>query len=98
MHGCIESGSSVSALTYDDHRGENDNPFLLERAVEAMLGSNTMAFMNEALMARSVQLRLTKVDAKEGPKEDKKDEKKDDKKDDEKEEKKKGKKSQNTEE
>eukprot|EP00959_Pyramimonas_sp_CCMP1952_P398465 8349145-Pyramimonas_sp.AAC.1 len=56
-------------------------PFLTERpvegAVEAMLSSNTMVFINEALLQRSAQLRLTKEDASE---EEQKEEKKEDKK------------------
>ena len=94
IHGCIESGCSVLALTFNDHHRTILKPFLVERAVEAMLGSNTMIFMNEALLARSVKLRLTKEDttAKEDPKDAKKDGKKDEKKEDKKEDKKKGKK------
>ena len=68
MHGCIESGRSVLALTFDDHRAKVLKPFLVERAVEAMLGSSTMVFVNEDLLARSAQLRLTKEDPKERPK------------------------------
>ena len=77
MHGCMEKGASVLALCFDDHHRTNLRPFLTERAVEAMLSNNTMVFMNDALLQRSVQLRLTKDDA---PKEEQKDEKKADKK------------------
>eukprot|EP00959_Pyramimonas_sp_CCMP1952_P038988 816550-Pyramimonas_sp.AAC.1 len=64
-----------------------------------MLGSSTMVFVNEDLLARSVQLRLTKGDpkdgekddnTKEGKKEDKKKDKKENKKNDKKDDKKKG--------
>ena len=77
MHGCIEKGCSVLALCFDDHHRKHLDPFLTERAVEAMLSNNTMVFKNDALLQRSVQLRLTKEDA---PKEEQKDEKKADKK------------------
>ena len=92
IHGCIESGCSVLALTFDKHHMTHLHPFLVERAVEAMLGSNTMVFQNEALLARSVQLMLTKDTSKDGDKDDKKDGKKDEKKDDKKDDKKKTKK------
>eukprot|EP00959_Pyramimonas_sp_CCMP1952_P070364 1469283-Pyramimonas_sp.AAC.1 len=62
MHGCIERGASVLALCYDDHHRANLMLFLTERAVEAMLSSNAMVCINEALLQRSAQLRLTKED------------------------------------
>ena len=83
IHGCIEMGCSVLALCYDDHHRTHLGPFLVQRAVETMLGSNTMVFHNESLLARAVQLRLTK----EGPKEEKKDDQKEDKLEDKKEDK-----------
>ena len=95
IHGCIESGCSVLALTFNDHHRTTLQPFLVERAVEAMLAGNTMIFMNETLQERSVKLRLTKKEdtpSKEDPKDAKKDVKKDEKKEDKKEDKKKGKK------
>ena len=79
IHGCIEMGCSVLALCYDEFHREHLAPFLVQRAVEAMLGATTLVFTNESLVARAQQLRLTK----ESPKEDKKDEqeeKKEDKK------------------
>ena len=100
MHGCIEKGCSVLALCYDAHHRDHLAPFLVERAVEAMLSSTTKVFHNDDLLKRSVQLRLTrnaddkKDEEKDGDdkKDDKKDNKKDgdDKKDDKKEKKKKG--------
>ena len=80
-------GCSVLALCYDEHHRKNLEPLLVQRAVEAMLGSNTMVFHNESLVARAKQLRLMKEDTKE----DKKDDQKEDKKEDKKEEKKEGK-------
>ena len=85
IHGCIEMGSSVLALCYDDHHRTHLGPFLVQRAVEAMLGSNTLVFQNEALEARAKQLRLTKEDKKDDPKEDQKEDKKEEKKNDKKE-------------
>ena len=81
IHGCIEMGCSVLALCYDDHHRTHLGPFLVQRAVEAMLGSNTLVFQNEALEARAKQLRLTKEDKKDDPKEDQKEDKKEEKKD-----------------
>ena len=94
MHGCIEKGCSVLALCYDAHHRDHLAPFLVERAVEAMLSSNTKVFHNDDLLKRSVQLRLTRnVDDKNDEEKDaKNDDNKDgdDKKDDKKEKKKKG--------
>ena len=47
-------------------------PFIAQRAVEAMLGSNTMVFGNEYLVARAKQLRLTEGEAKDDENDDKK--------------------------
>ena len=87
MHGCIEFGCSVLALTVDEHHKKHLGPFLVERAVEAMLGSSTLVFMNESLLTRAVQLRLTRQDAKEDHKEDKKEDAKEKKKEPKKEKK-----------
>ena len=85
IHGCIEMGSSVVALCYDDHHKKNLGPFLVQRAVEAMLGRNTLVFDNEVLFARAKELNLAKVDEKEDKKEGQKEGKKEGKKEDEKE-------------
>jgi len=92
MHGCIEMGSSVLALCYDEHHRKNLGPFLVQRAVEAMLGRNTMVFNNESLLARAKQLNLAKEDEKEDKKEDEKEDKKEDRKEDRKEDEKQNKK------
>ena len=68
MHGCIELGCSVLALCFDDHHRTHLAPFLVQRAVEAMLGSKTFVFVNEILVARARQLRL--MDVKEAKKEE----------------------------
>ena len=49
-------------------------PFLVQRAVEDMLGGNSVVFNNEVLVARAMQYGLTdtKKDKKEGKKEEKK--------------------------
>ena len=75
------------ALCCDDHHRTHLAPFLVQRAVEDMLGSNTMVFTNESLVARAKQLRLTKEDTKEDKKDDQKEDKKEDKKEEKKEEK-----------
>ena len=90
MHGCIEMGCSVLALCYDEHHRTHLGPFLVERAVEAMLAGDSSVFNNEALLTKAKQLRLT--DTKEEKKQDKKDDKKEEKKDNQKEEKTEGKK------
>ena len=59
IHGCIEMGCSVLALCYDDHHRTHLGPFLVERAVEAMLGCDSLVFNNEVLLARAKQLSLT---------------------------------------
>ena len=96
IHGCIEMGSSVLALCYDEHHRKHLGPFLVQRAVEAMLGRSTLVFHNEDLMARAKQLNLAKEDQKEDKKEDEKEDKKEakteGKKEDEKEDKKENKK------
>ena len=92
IHGCIEMGSSVLGLCYDEHHMTHLAPILVQRAVEAMLGSNSVVFNNEALMTRAKQLKVTKDDKdekKDDQKKDKKEEKKKDKSDDEEEKKKK---------
>ena len=94
MHGCIEMGCSVMALCFDEHHKEHLEPFLVQRAVEAMLGRSTLVFDNEKLFARATQLNLAKEDPKKEKKEDvekedKKDGKKEDKKEDKKDEEKK---------
>jgi hypothetical protein len=91
IHGCIEMGCSVLALCYDDHHRTHLGPFLLQRAVEAMLGSTTMVFQNESLVARAKQLRLTKPDKKDDQQEDKTEEQKEEKQEEKKEGKKGGK-------
>ena len=82
IHGCIEKGCSVLALCYDDHHRKNLEPFLTERAVEAMASGHTMVFQNEVLHQRSVQLRLTKEEKEKEEKEEKKEAKKEEKKED----------------
>ena len=80
MHGCIEMGSSVMALCFDEHHRQHLGPFLVQRAVEAMLGQTTLVFDNEELFARAKQLNLAKDEQKEdGKKGNKEDEKKDNK-------------------
>ena len=76
IHGCIEMGCSVLALCFDDHHKKHLAPFLVQRAVGAMLGSKTLVFHNESLVARAKLLRLTKDAAKDDKKEDNKEDKK----------------------
>ncbi len=83
IHGCIEMGCSVLALCYNAHHREHLGPFLVQRAVEAMLGRNTMVSNNEFLLARAKQLNLAKEEAKEDKKEDEKADKTEDRNDDE---------------
>ena len=80
IHGCVEMGSSVLALCYDEHHRKNLGPFLVQRAVEAMLGQNTMVFNDDVLFARAKQLNLAKEEEKEAEKEDKKKDEKEDEK------------------
>ena len=77
IRGCLEMGPSVLALCYDERHRTRLAKFLTERAVEAMLGTTTMAFSNDALVARSAQLRLTKA-ATATDQDDKKEDKKED--------------------
>ena len=87
IHGCIEMGCSVIAL---QHHKKHLGPFLVERAVEAMLGNNTLVFHNEGLLARAKQLRIGPDEKKK--QEDQKDEEKDAQKERKRESKKDGKK------
>ena len=59
IHGCIEMGCSVMALCFNEHHRKHLGPFLVQRAVEAMLGSNSQVFQNDVLAARAKQLQLT---------------------------------------
>ena len=59
VHGCLEAGSSVVALCYDEHHRNQLTRFLSERAVEAMVTGTTQVFKDDALLARSVELNLT---------------------------------------
>lgn len=61
IHGCIEMGCSVLALCFDEHHKANLGPFLVQRAVESMLGSGSFVFSNEALMARAKELGIGDV-------------------------------------
>ena len=78
-------GCSVIALCYDEHHKTHLGPFLVQRAVEAMLSCSTIVFNNDCLVARAKQLNLTKDERKQSKKDDhqdapKKEEKKGDKK------------------
>ena len=64
VQGCLEVGCSVVLLCFDDHHRTNIWRFLLERAVEAMVSGSTLVFKDESLRARSIELSLTKDDAK----------------------------------
>ena len=59
-------------LCFDEHHKTHLGQFLVQRAVEAMLGGTTVVFKNEFLVARAKALRLTKEDTKEDKKEEKK--------------------------
>ena len=84
IHGYIEIGCSVMALCYDVHHMTHLGPFLVQRAVEAMLGSTSMVFNNDALVSRGKQLRLADTkDSKNGHKQDKKEDKKDEEEEEE---------------
>ena len=78
IHGCIEIGCSVLALCYDDHHRTHLGPFLVQRAVEAMITNESLIFTNQALVACAKQLQLT--DTKEDKKDDQNQDKKDGKK------------------
>ena len=58
VHGCLEAGSSVAALCYDEHHRTHLKQFLSERAVEAMVSGTSLVFKDAALLARSVELNL----------------------------------------
>ena len=83
IHGCIEMGCSVLALCFDDHHKKHLAPFLVQRAVEAMLGSKTLVYHNEYLVARAKLLRLTKDAANEDKKKKKKEEQEEEKEEEE---------------
>ena len=59
IHGCLESGCSVVCLCYDEHHRTHLQKFLLQRAVEAMVSGSTAVFKDEALQAKSAELKLT---------------------------------------
>ena len=59
VHGCLEAGSSVVALCFDEHHRTRLKQFLSERAVEAMVSGTTQVFKDETLQARSIELKLT---------------------------------------
>ena len=60
IHGCIELGCSVIALCFDEHLKTRLGPFLVQRAVEAMLSCTTNVFTNECLVARAKEMHITK--------------------------------------
>jgi hypothetical protein len=49
VHACLEAGSSVVALCFDEHHSTHLKPFLSERAVEAMVSGTTQVFRDENL-------------------------------------------------
>ena len=59
VHGCLESGCSVVALSHDEHHQTHLKKCLMERAVEAMVTGTTQVFKDEALLARSIELNVT---------------------------------------
>jgi hypothetical protein len=61
VHGCLEAGSSVVALCYDEHHRTHLKQFLSERAVEAMVSGTSLVFVDAALQARSVELKTARV-------------------------------------
>ena len=72
IHGCLESGTSVVALCFDDHHRTHLMRFLKERAVEAMVTGTTLVFKDETLRQRSIALDLCKEDkGTEDPKKEK---------------------------
>ena len=77
IHGCIEMGSSVLALCYDEHHRTHLGPCLVQRAVEAMLGGSSMVFNNARLVQRS---KLLDDDKKRKQKDKKDDDKTEEKK------------------
>ena len=58
LQGCLEMGCSVVALCFDDFHEEQLQKFMLERAVESMVGGHSKVFKDESLMARSAELDL----------------------------------------
>ena len=56
--GCLELGCSVVGLCWDEHHREHMSRNLLERAVESMVAGTTNVFKDEALQARSLELKL----------------------------------------
>ena len=59
LQGCLEAGCSVVTLCYDEHHREHLERKILEWSVEAMVSGTTQVFKDEALRARSVDLKLT---------------------------------------
>jgi hypothetical protein len=60
VHGCLEMGCSVVALCYDEHHQIHLQKSFVERAVQALVSGKTQVFKDEALLARSIELKLTK--------------------------------------
>ena len=58
MLGCLEIGCSVVALCWDEHHRDHMQRSVLERAVESMVAGTTRVFKDEALQARSLELKL----------------------------------------
>ena len=58
LQGCLEMGCSVVALCCNDFHEEQLQKFMLERAVESMVGGHSKVFKDESLMARSAELDL----------------------------------------
>jgi hypothetical protein len=59
VHGCLETGCSVVALCYDEHHQTHLKKIFLERAVQALVSGTTQVFKDEALLARSIELKVT---------------------------------------
>jgi hypothetical protein len=57
--GCLETGCSVVALCYDEHHQTHLKKIFLQRAVTALVSGTTQMFKDEALLARSIELKLT---------------------------------------
>ena len=55
---CLEMGCSVVALGREVVHEEQLQKFMLERAVESMVGGHSKVFKDESLMARSAELDL----------------------------------------
>ena len=62
--GCLEIGCSVVALCWDEHRRDEMQRNVLERAVESMVAGTTHVFKDEALQARSLELKLASPPSK----------------------------------